>query len=134
MNNWEGTYFNFNGEKLVEMAKEAAGLGVELFVMDDGWFGKRDSDESGLGDWYVNEQKLGCTLAELSDKIHSYGLKFGIWFEPECISEDSDLYRSIRIGHLSFRADSLCAEDISLSWIFPEKRYGIISSTKCAQY
>ena len=54
---------------------------------------KRDSDESGLGDWYVNEQKLGCTLAELSDKIHSYGLKFGIWFEPECISEDSDLYR-----------------------------------------
>ncbi len=93
MNNWEGTYFNFNGEKLVEMAKEAAGLGVELFVMDDGWFGKRDSDESGLGDWYVNEQKLGCTLAELSDKIHSYGLKFGIWFEPECISEDSDLYR-----------------------------------------
>lgn len=93
MNNWEGTYFNFTGEKLVEMAEEAAGLGVELFVMDDGWFGKRDSDESGLGDWYVNEKKLGCTLAELSDRIHGLGMKFGIWFEPECVSEDSNLYR-----------------------------------------
>lgn len=93
INNWEGTYFDFSGEKLAEMAAEAADLGVELFVMDDGWFGKRDSDESGLGDWYVNEEKLGCTLAELSDKIHDLGMKFGIWFEPECISEDSDLYR-----------------------------------------
>jgi alpha-galactosidase len=94
INNWEGTYFNFTGEKLVEMAKNAAELGVELFVMDDGWFGKRDSDDSGLGDWYVNEKKLGCTLAELSDQIHAFGMKFGIWFEPECISEDSDLYRA----------------------------------------
>ncbi|HJB29830.1 MAG TPA: alpha-galactosidase [Candidatus Blautia faecavium] len=93
LNNWEGTYFDFTGEKLIEMAKEAAKLGVELFVMDDGWFGKRDSDNSGLGDWYVNEKKLGCTLGELSDEIHKLGLKFGIWFEPECVSEDSDLYR-----------------------------------------
>ncbi len=94
MNNWEGTYFHFTGEKLVQMAKEAADLGVELFVMDDGWFGKRDSDDSGLGDWFVNEKKLGCTLAELSAQIHELGMKFGIWFEPECISEDSDLYRA----------------------------------------
>lgn len=93
MNNWEGTYFDFTGDKLVEMAKEAAALGVELFVMDDGWFGKRDDDFSGLGDWYVNEKKLGCTLGELSERIHRLGLKFGIWFEPECVSEDSDLYR-----------------------------------------
>lgn len=94
MNNWEGTYFHFTGEKLVQMAKEAADLGVELFVMDDGWFGKRDSDDSGLGDWFVNEKKLGCTLAELSAQIHELGMKFGIWFEPEMISEDSDLYRA----------------------------------------
>lgn len=93
LNNWEGTYFDFNGEKLVSMAEEAAKLGAELFVMDDGWFGKRDSDTSGLGDWAVNEEKLGCTLKELSEQIHSLGMQFGIWFEPECISEDSDLYR-----------------------------------------
>lgn len=93
INNWEGTYFDFTGEKLLAMAREAAGMGVELFVMDDGWFGKRDSDDSGLGDWVVNEKKLGCTLGELSDQIHALGMKFGIWFEPECVSEDSDLYR-----------------------------------------
>ena len=93
MNNWEGTYFDFTGEKLLAMAKEAADLGVELFVMDDGWFGRRNDEERGLGDWYVNEEKLGCTLAELSDSIHALGMQFGIWFEPECISEDSDLYR-----------------------------------------
>jgi alpha-galactosidase len=93
INNWEGTYFNFTGEKLIQMAEEASKMGVELFVLDDGWFGKRDSDDSGLGDWFVNEKKLGCTLGELSDKIHSFGMKFGICFEPECVSEDSNLYR-----------------------------------------
>ena len=93
INNWEGTYFDFTGEKLLKMAKEAADLGIELFVMDDGWFGKRDSDYSGLGDWSVNEKKLGCTLGQLSEQIHKLGMKFGIWFEPECVSEDSDLYR-----------------------------------------
>lgn len=93
LNNWEGTYFDFTGEKLIAMAKEAASMGVELFVMDDGWFGKRDDDLSGLGDWVVNEKKLGCTLGELSREIHKQGMKFGIWFEPEAVSEDSDLYR-----------------------------------------
>ena len=93
INNWEGTYFDFTGEKLLKMAKEAADLGIELFVMDDGWFGKRDGDFSGLGDWSVNEEKLGCTLGQLSQQIHKLGMKFGIWFEPECVSEDSDLYR-----------------------------------------
>lgn len=94
LNSWEGVYFNFNAEKLIKMAKDAAGLGVELFVMDDGWFGKRELDVSGLGDWVVNEKKLGCTLRELSDQIHDLGMMFGIWFEPECVNEDSDLYRA----------------------------------------
>ncbi|MDY3917594.1 MAG: alpha-galactosidase [Candidatus Limivivens sp.] len=94
LNSWEGVYFDFDGDKLVRMAREAAELGAELFVMDDGWFGKRDGDSSGLGDWTVNEQKLGCSLAELSERIHALGLQFGIWFEPECVSEDSDLYRA----------------------------------------
>ncbi|MGF0031819.1 alpha-galactosidase [Bariatricus sp. SGI.154] len=94
LNSWEGIYFDFNGEKLVKMAKDAAELGVELFVMDDGWFGKRELDVSGLGDWIVNEKKLGCTLGELSDQIHDLGMQFGIWFEPEGINEDSDLYRA----------------------------------------
>lgn len=93
INNWEGTYFDFTGEKLVSIAREAAKLGAELFVMDDGWFGKRDDDNSGLGDWYPNEEKLGCSLKELGDRIEALGMKFGIWFEPECVSEDSDLYR-----------------------------------------
>ena len=94
LNSWEGVYFDFTGEKLFAMAKEAASMGIELFVLDDGWFGKRDTDTSGLGDWTVNEEKLGCTLSELSQRIHRLGMKFGIWFEPECVSEDSDLYRA----------------------------------------
>lgn len=94
LNSWEGVYFDFNGRKLLKMAEDAAKLGVELFVMDDGWFGKRDLDVSGLGDWVVNEEKLGCSLGELSRQIHKLGLQFGIWFEPECVNEDSDLYRA----------------------------------------
>lgn len=94
INNWEATYFDFTGDKLVEIAKDAFDMGIELFVMDDGWFGKRDDDNSGLGDWYPNEKKLGCTLKELGEKITETGMKFGIWFEPESISIDSDLYRA----------------------------------------
>ena len=93
INNWEATYFNFTGKQLAEMAQSAAELGVELFVLDDGWFGKRDDDNSGLGDWFPNEKKLGCTLKKLAEKIVECGMRFGLWFEPECISEDSDLYR-----------------------------------------
>ncbi|MBQ8163227.1 MAG: alpha-galactosidase [Clostridia bacterium] len=94
INNWEGTYFDFNADKLVSMAHDAAKMGVELFVMDDGWFGKRDNDRCALGDWIVNEKKLQGTLKNLSERINKEGLKFGIWFEPECISADSDLYRA----------------------------------------
>ncbi len=93
INNWEATYFDFNEDKLAEIAKKAAELGADMFVMDDGWFGKRNDDTSGLGDWFVNENKLKGGLKPLVDKIRGMGLKFGIWFEPEMISEDSDLFR-----------------------------------------
>lgn len=94
INNWEATYFKFNTEKLLDIAREAKKLGIEMLVMDDGWFGKRDDDVSGLGDWFVNEEKLGGKLKDLVDGVNEIGLKFGIWFEPEMISEDSDLYRA----------------------------------------
>lgn len=94
INHWEATYFDFDGKKLIQIAQQAAELGIELFVLDDGWFGRRNSDRSGLGDWYVNEAKLGCSLSELVGRINRMGLKFGIWIEPEMVNEDSDLYRS----------------------------------------
>lgn len=94
INNWEATYFNFTGDKIVEIAKQASELGVEMLVMDDGWFGKRDSDNSGLGDWFVNEKKLGGPLSKVIDKVNALGMKFGLWIEPEMVSEDSELYRN----------------------------------------
>ena len=94
VNNWEATYFHFTGEKILKLAEQAAELGVEMLVLDDGWFGKRDDDNSGLGDWTVNEKKLGGTLSELVEKINARGLKFGIWIEPEMVNEDSSLYRA----------------------------------------
>lgn len=94
LNSWEACYFNFDGEKIISLAEQAAELGVELLVLDDGWFGQRNDDNSSLGDWVVNEEKLGCSLAELSERVHQKGVKFGIWLEPEMVSEDSDLYRS----------------------------------------
>ncbi len=93
LNSWEAAYFDFNGETIYKLAEEAAELGIDMVVMDDGWFGKRDDDNSGLGDWQVNEQKLGCTLGSLVERINSLGVKFGIWIEPEMVSEDSNLYR-----------------------------------------
>ena len=94
INNWEGTYFNFNTDKLMAIAEKAAGIGVELFVLDDGWFGKRNDDHSSLGDWIVNEEKLPGGLDALAKKMNALGLKFGLWFEPEMISPDSALYRA----------------------------------------
>ncbi|NBH81946.1 alpha-galactosidase [bacterium C-53] len=93
INSWEAAYFDFNGETVCGLAKEAAELGMDMVVMDDGWFGKRGDDNSGLGDWHVNEEKLGCTLSELIRKVNDTGVKFGIWIEPEMVSEDSNLYR-----------------------------------------
>lgn len=94
INSWEAAYFDFNGDTIVNLAKEAAALGIDMVVMDDGWFGKRNDDNSSLGDWTVNEEKLGGTLAQLIDRVHGEGMKFGIWFEPEMVNEDSDLYRA----------------------------------------
>ena len=94
INSWEAAYFDFTGDTIVNLAKEAAELGIDMVVMDDGWFGKRNDDNSSLGDWYVNEEKLGCTLSELVDKINRLGVKFGIWIEPEMVNENSDLYRN----------------------------------------
>ena len=93
INNWEATYFNFNEEKILKIAEQAQKLGIEMLVLDDGWFGKREDDNSGLGDWFVNEKKMNGSMAQLAEKIHKMGMKFGLWFEPEMISEDSDLYR-----------------------------------------
>ena len=94
INNWEGTYFDFNGEKLKRIAEGVAGTGVDTFVLDDGWFGKRDEETSGLGDWVVNEKKLGESLDSVIAHINGLGMKFGLWFEPEMICEDSDIYRA----------------------------------------
>ena len=94
INNWEATYFNFTAEKLLAIAKEAQRIGADTFVLDDGWFKGRNGDNSSLGDWFVDEGKLGCKLNELITKINALGMKFGLWFEPECISENSDLYRA----------------------------------------
>ncbi len=94
INNWEATYFQFNTEKLLDIARTAAGMGIEMLVMDDGWFGRRDDDNSSLGDWYVNEKKLPGGLARLAEEINKLGMKFGIWLEPEMVSPDSDLYRA----------------------------------------
>lgn len=94
INNWEATYMDFDKDKILEIAKGAANLGVEMLVLDDGWFGKRNDDVSGLGDWYVNMKKLDGGLKPLVDGVNALGMKFGLWFEPECISEDSDLYRA----------------------------------------
>lgn len=94
VNNWEATYFDFDEEKLFNIAKIAKEIGLDMLVMDDGWFGKREGDVSGLGDWFVNEEKLKGGLAALVDRIHGIDMKFGIWVEPEMISEDSDLYRA----------------------------------------
>ena len=94
LNSWEASYFDFTDETILALADEAAALGIEMLVMDDGWFGSRNSDNAGLGDWFVNEDKLKCGLRSLIEQINAKGLKFGIWMEPEMVNEDSELYRT----------------------------------------
>ena len=94
LNSWEAAYFDINEKKLLKLAKEAKKCGIELFVMDDGWFGHRDNDTSSLGDWKENRSKLPGGVKQLADKINALGLDFGIWVEPEMVNEDSDLYRA----------------------------------------
>ena len=93
INNWEATYMKFTGEKIVGIARQAAELGIDMMVLDDGWFGRRNDDHDGLGDWQVNEAKLGCTMKELVDTIHGMGMRFGLWIEPEMVNMRSDLFR-----------------------------------------
>ena len=93
INNWEATYFDFTEEKLLSIAKKAKELGIELFVLDDGWFGERTKETAGLGDWYVNRNRLKNGISGLSRKIHDSGMMFGLWLEPEMVNKDSDLYR-----------------------------------------
>lgn len=104
MNNWEGTYFDFTEDKILEMAKEAKQSGVELFVLDDGWFGQRDDDTTSLGDWFVDERKLPKGICHLAQSIQNLGMKFGLWFEPEMVSPISSLYEEhpewvIQVAH-----------------------------------
>lgn len=94
INNWEATYFDFNEEKIVKIAEKASEVGVELMVLDDGWFGKRDDDTTSLGDWFEDKAKLPNGIEGLAEKINKLGMKFGLWFEPEMISEKSELYKN----------------------------------------
>lgn len=94
LNNWEGTYFDFDADRLVEMARAGRDVGIELFVLDDGWFGRRDADDRSLGDWVVDRRKLPDGIDGLAARITGLGMAFGLWFEPEMVSPDSDLYRA----------------------------------------
>lgn len=100
INNWEGTYFDFDDDKLFKIAEWAKETGIEMLVMDDGWFGKRNDDTCALGDWEVNENKLHGGIGSLVSRIKGLGLKFGIWYEPEMISPDSDLFRAHPDWHI----------------------------------
>lgn len=137
INNWEATYFDFDDNKLVQIAQEASKLGIEMLVMDDGWFGHRNADDSSLGDWYVNEEKIKGGLKNLVDRVNSLGMKFGIWFEPEMISPDSELYRKHPDWALSLsdREPGLCRTQYMLDFSRHEvvdyvygKLYEILSS------
>lgn len=94
LNSWEGMHFNFDRDRLFDTIDQLKGTGIELFVLDDGWFGARNNDKAGLGDWFVNEEKLPGGLRPIADRCHENGIEFGLWIEPEMINPDSDLYRA----------------------------------------
>ena len=124
INSWEAAYFNFDADKLVAFASAAAKTGVDLLVMDDGWFGKRDNDTTSLGDWFVNEEKLGCSLHELVERVKAEGMQFGIWFEPEMISPESEMHRAHPDWalHIPGRGRSLGRHQSVLNLTLPEVR------------
>ena len=131
INNWEATYFNFDTDKLIDIAMEASKLGIEMLVMDDGWFGHRDSDNSSLGDWFVYEKKLKGGLKYLVDEVNKLGMKFGIWFEPEMISPDSELYKAHPDWAIQIKGRplTLCREQYVLDYSRKEVRdyvYGMM--------
>ena len=124
INNWEATYFNFNTEKLLEIARQSKKDGIEMLVMDDGWFGKRNSDNCSLGDWVVNEEKINGGLKNLVEQVNKIGLKFGIWFEPEMISPDSDVFRAHPDWAIQIpgREPGMSREQLVLDIVNPEAR------------
>lgn len=124
INNWEATYFDFNTEKLIGIADEASKLGIEMLVMDDGWFGHRDSDNSSLGDWFVYEKKINGGLKHLVDEVNKRGMKFGIWFEPEMVSPDSELFKAHPDWAIQVkgRPMTLCREQYVLDYSRKEVR------------
>lgn len=132
INNWEATYFNFDTDKLIDIAKEASKLGIEMLVMDDGWFGHRDSDNSSLGDWFVYEKKLKGGLKYLVDEVNKLGMKFGIWFEPEMISPDSELYKAHPDWAIQIKGRplTLCREQYVLDYSRKEVRDYVYSMMK----
>ena len=121
INNWEATYFDFNREKLLKIAKEAKDMNLDMFVLDDGWFGERKDDERALGDWDVNEEKLGGTLASLAAEINEIGLGFGLWIEPEMINEDSLLFKEHPEWVLSVKGKGPCRTRCQLVLDFSNK-------------
>ena len=131
INNWEATYFDFDTDKLLAIAKSAAEHGIEMLVMDDGWFGARSSDNCALGDWQVNEEKLPGGLKYLVDEVNKLGMKFGIWFEPEMISPDSELYKAHPDWAIQIKGRplTLCREQYVLDYSRKEVRdhvYGMM--------
>lgn len=132
VNNWEGTYFNFTADKIEAIAKEGAALGIELMVLDDGWFGKRNDDTTSLGDWVVDRNKLPNGLEDLAERINKLGMKFGLWFEPEMVSPDSELYRAHPDWclHVEGRRRTLARTQSVLDMSRPEVReylYGLMA-------
>lgn len=130
INNWEATFFNFNSRKIHSLARRAKKLGVEMFVLDDGWFGKRNTDTAGLGDWVVNKKKLPGGIKRLSRRINKMKMKFGLWFEPECVNPDSDLYRAHPdwVLKIEGRETSLGRHQMVLDLTRPEVRDYIVDS------
>ena len=122
LNNWEATFMDFTEESILKIASKAKEAGAELFVLDDGWFGKRDDDTSGLGDWFENTAKLPQGIRGLADKINDMGLKFGFWIEPEMVNPDSDLYRAHPDWAFAIpgKAPSLCRHQLVLDYSRPE--------------
>ena len=133
LNTWEAAYFKFDHDKIMDMARKAAQVGVELLVLDDGWFGHRDDSRSSLGDWYVNAPKLPRGLDGLASDINALGMKFGLWFEPEMVSPDSDLYRAHPDWciHVDGRKRSEWRNQLVLDLTRPEVRDYIVDSV-CA--
>lgn len=129
INNWEATYFDFTEDKLIFLAEQAKDVGIEMFVLDDGWFGERNDDLRGLGDWFVNKNKLPSGIDGISQRINKIGLKFGIWIEPEMVNPDSELFRAHPDWaiHVPHRAPALSRNQLILDLSKKEVRDYIVN-------